>query len=327
MVRPDDSSLNPDELYAVEKRARKLLDRASAWDRFPTPIEDIVAAAQLRVAPTSMFEPTRIITYVRGKTAEAAHRIKAALSKVLGLYDSDEQVIHIDHTVVESKKNFLKLHETGHHEIPTHKMAFHFFQDCEKTLAPETSDLFEREANNFARFALFQGDKYKELAAGCAFDIKTPIKLAKTFGASIYASAREFARTNARACLVYVLEPIQYAEGVGAYATVRRIEPSPAFVQQFGSPTETVITLDHALGSVLPIGHKMTRPCAIPFVDRNGLEHECLAEAFDTTFNIIILMYPVRALTTSTIIMPPDFKKYLEPDNPLGTYPLGSNSQ
>lgn len=319
MVRPDDSSLDPDELYAIEKRARKLLDRASAWDRFPTPIEDIIAAAQLKVAPTSIFDPARIIAYMRGKTVDAAHHVKSALSKVLGLYDSDERVIHIDHTVVEGKKNFLKLHETGHHEIPTHKKAFRFFQDCDKTLAPETADLFEREANNFARFALFQGDKYKEQAADCAFEIKTPIKLAKAFGASIYASAREFARTNARACVIYVLEPIQYAEGVGASATVRRIEPSPAFKQQFGSPTETVITLDHVLGSVLPIGRRMTRPCAIPFVDRNGIEHECVAEAFDTTYNVIILMYPVRALTASTIIMPPGFKEYLEPNNPLRT--------
>jgi len=64
-----------------------------------------------------------------------------------------------------------------------------------------------REANNFARFALFQGDCYARLAADCEMSIKTPMKLAKKFGASVYASAREFARKNHRACVVYVLEP------------------------------------------------------------------------------------------------------------------------
>lgn len=317
MAKPDDSSLDLDELRMVEKRARSLLDRASAWDRFPTPIEDIVAAAQLRVAPTSMFDPARILAYVRNKTATTAHLIKSAISKVFGLYDSDERVIHIDDTVKESKQNFLKLHETGHHEMPTHRKAFRLFQDCERTLAPETADLFEREANNFARFALFQGDAYARLAADCAFEIRTPMKLAGKFGASVYASTREFARTNPRACVVFILEPIEYVEGDGARASVRRIEPSPAFKEQFGCPIDTVITLDHPLGPVLPLGRKMTRPRTLPIIDLNGTEHECLAEAFATPYNVLILMYPIRALTASTIIMPPGFKRHVESDNAL----------
>jgi Zn-dependent peptidase ImmA (M78 family) len=313
VAKSDDSSLNPDQLRAVEKRARQLLDRASVWERFPTPIEDILAAASLHVAPVSIFDPARILAFVKDKTVNAANRIKLAISKMFGLYDAEESVIHIDHTVKESKQNFLKLHETGHHEIPTHKKAFRFFQDCEKTLSPETADLFEREANNFARFALFQGDGYAKLAADCAFEIKTPIKLAKKFGASVYASAREFARTNTRACLVYILEPIEYVEGVGARAIVRRVEPSPAFKAQFGCPDETEITSDHALGPTLPIGRKMSRPRSLPIFDRNGTEHECIAEAFDTTFNVLILVYPVKALTVSTIIMPPGFKTIVAP--------------
>lgn len=319
MARPDDSSLNPDQLRAVERRARQLLDRASVWERFPTPIEDILGAAKLQVAPVSIFDPARIIAFVKNKTADAANRIKLAISKMFGLYDAEESVIHIDHTVKESKQNFLKLHETGHHEIPTHKKAFRFFQDCEKTLSPETADLFEREANNFARFALFQGDGYAKLAADCAFEIKTPIKLAKKFGASVYASAREFARTNPKACLVYILEPIEYVEGVGARARVRRIEASPAFKAQFGCPDETVITVDHALGPVLPIGRKMTRAQSLPIYDLNGTAHECLAEAFDTTFNVLVLVYPVRALTATTIIMPPGFKTIVAADGISGS--------
>lgn len=310
MTKPDDSTLDPDELRAVEERARKLLDRASAWDRFPTPIEDIVAAAHLHVAPSSVFDPSRILAYVRDKTVDTARRIKSAISKMLGLYDADELVIHIDDTVAASKQNFLKLHETGHHEIPTHRKLFRIFQDCEKTLAPEIADLFEREANNFARFALFQGNAYAQCAADCAFDIKTPIKLAKRFGASVYASAREFARTNNRACVVYILEPITYVDGSGAQAIVRRIEPSPEFLKQFGRPDESVITLDHALGPVLPIGRKMTRPMTLSLTDRNGTNHECIAEAFDTTWNVLILLYPVCALTSSTIILPRAFQRH-----------------
>ena len=165
MTKPDDSSLDPYSLRAVEERARKLLDRASAWDQFPTPIEDILAAAQLQLAASSMFDPARIVSYIRNKTVNAGQYLKSAISKVFGIYDADDRIIHIDDTVGKTKQNFLKLHETGHHEMPTHRKLFRFFQDCAKTLAPEIADLFEREANNFARFALFQGDGYARVAA------------------------------------------------------------------------------------------------------------------------------------------------------------------
>lgn len=308
MTKPDDSTLNPRELRAVEERARNLLNRASAWETFPTPIDGILSAAAVKVAPSSAFDPGRIIAYLRNKTADAARQLKSAISKVLGLYDADEHVIHIDDTVVESKQNFLKLHETGHHELPTHRKLFRLFQDCEKTLAADIADQFEREANNFARFVLFQGDTYARCAADCAFEIKTPIKLARKFGASVYAAAREFARTNHRACVVYVLEPIEFVEGDGARARVRRIEPSPSYRDQFGCPTDAIVTVDHFLGPVLPIGRKMTRPTSLAITDLNGERHECVAEAFDTSRNVIILLYPVQALTTTTVIVPSQFR-------------------
>lgn len=208
MTKSDDSSLSPADLRAVEERARQLLDRSSARGRYPTPVEDILQAAKLKVASTNAFDPAGILSYIRQRTADAGKLIKSALSKVFGIYDPEEFLIHIDGTVVKPKQTFLKLHETGHHEIPTHRKVFRLFQDCEKTLAPNIADQFEREANNFARYMLFQGDGYERLAADCDMSIRTPMKLAKTFGASIYASAREFARKNHRACVVYVLEPI-----------------------------------------------------------------------------------------------------------------------
>lgn len=300
MTKPDDSSLDPEDLRVVERRAHLLLDRADAWDRFPVPIDDLLAAANVKVATTNIFDPAALIAYIKGKAVDAGAKIKSALAKVFGLYDAAENLIHVDNSVVESKQTFLKLHETGHHSLPTHRRLFRFFQDCEKTLAPEIADQFEREANNFARYALFKGDRFAQLAADCPMAIKTPMTLAKKFGASIYASSREFARTNSKACAVYVLEPIEYVEVHGARATVRRIEVSPAFKILFGQPTDTVITLDHALGPILPIGRKMSRPTSLCIHDRNGVPQECVAEAFDTTYNVLVLLYPVKALTTTT---------------------------
>jgi hypothetical protein len=84
----------------------------------------------------------------------------------------------------------------------------------------------------------------------------------------------------------------------------RRIEPSSSFITQFGYPSDTVVTLDHFLGPVLPIGRKMTRPMSLSNRDKNGVAHECATEAFDTTHNVLILLYPLGALTATTIILP-----------------------
>lgn len=281
-----------------------VLDRAAAWDEFPTPVEDILKAAKLRVASTSMFDAHAILAYVQSKAGGASRAIKSALSKVFGLYDSEESLIHIDDSVNQAKQNFLKLHETGHHEIPTHRKLFRLFQDCDKTLAPDIADRFEREANNFARFVLFQGDAYRRDAADCPLEIKTPLRLAKRFGTSVYASLREFVRTHHKACIVYVLEPVELVPGSPARAHVRRIEASVSFRRQFGVPTDATIDMSHALGKLLPIGRRMTRPTTLVAIDRNGVHHECVGEAFGTPYNIFLLVCPVRDLSSTTVMMP-----------------------
>jgi hypothetical protein len=296
VAQADDSSLDPDQLRAVQLVARRALDRASGWGVFPTPIGTILDAANIKVAPANAFDPRRIMEYLVGKAERTAEVIKSAIAKVLGICDADDGLIHVDHTVRESKQNFLKLHEAGHLELPTHRKIYRIFQDCEKTLEPDVAHLFEREANNFARFVLFQGDGYRAMAADHALAIKTPMKLASKFGASVYASCREFARTNHRACAIYVLEPISHSMAAGLSAEVRRIEVSPSFELRFGRPTDIVITLRHPLGRILPVGRRMTKATTISMTDRNGHAHECLAEAFDTTFNVLILIYPIKAL-------------------------------
>jgi hypothetical protein len=101
------------------------------------------------------------------------------------------------------------------------------------------------------------------------------------------------------------LEPVEFAQEIGAMARVRRIEPSAAFAAQFGVPRDAAITPDHALGRILPIGRRMTPPTIVCLVDRNGDSHECVAEAFDTKHNVILLVYPVRELSASVSIVLP----------------------
>lgn len=49
MIRPDDQTVSTSEMAAIRKEADRLLRAASAYGRFPTPVEDIIAAAKLKV--------------------------------------------------------------------------------------------------------------------------------------------------------------------------------------------------------------------------------------------------------------------------------------
>ena len=108
MIKPDDSSLDPNDLRAVEERAGRLLDSADAWDRYPIPIKDILAAAKIQVAPTSAFDRAALLAYIKDKSASTGALIKSAITKVLGLYDASENLIHIDDSVGVPKQIFLK---------------------------------------------------------------------------------------------------------------------------------------------------------------------------------------------------------------------------
>jgi hypothetical protein len=300
MPRSDDSSLDEDGLRAVHAKARDLLNRAEAWDRFPTPVDDILAAANLKVAASNAFDIEHIMAFLRDKAEDAKRLLSSALSKVFGVLDAQDGVIHIDRTVASSRQTFLKLHEAGHHELPVHRRLFSIFQDDEKTLDPGTAQLLEREANNFARFALFQDGRFGAMAADLPLSIKTPLRLGPKFGASIYAASREFARTNHRECLVYVLEPVEIVAGDGYRAHVRRTEYSPTFLAHFGPSRTVQVTPDHPLGRAVPIGRKLTRPFSLAIPDLNGDQVEAVAEGFDTGRNVILLLYSKRSLTAST---------------------------
>lgn len=302
MTRPDDSSLEASDREKVEARAKLSLDKADAWGRFPTPVDDILSAAKLTVAPKGVFDVQSFLAYAKKKAAGAMQTLKSALSKILGVYDANEQIIHVDESVGPTKQTFLKLHEVGHHEMPTHRKVFRLFEDCEQTLDPRIADQFEREANNFARYVLFQGTAFQQEAADMAMGIKTPINLAKRFGASNYAAAREYVRTHHRACLLYALEPLEIHAGGGASAAVRRIEVSPSFDHLFGRPSDLRIDTEHPLGGLLPIGRKMTKPRKLHYRDKNGVTHDCLGEAFGTPYNVFLLIYEVKHLSATSVI-------------------------
>jgi hypothetical protein len=301
-VRRDDFSLSPEELEQVRVEARSALKRANAFGRLPTPVDDILTAAKLTVVDDEVLDEGLLARFRR----KATGALKSALSKVLGLFDARGWLIHVDRGVATVKQTFIKLHEAGHGLLVWQRKMYAVAEDCKVTLTDETEDLFEREANNFATEVLFQLDAFTEQAADCAFGINVPLKLGRKYGASAYSSIRRYVRKNERACVVLVLDPPVVADGAGFHATLRRVVPSPAFVERVGSPAwPPVFTPDDELGDMVPLGkRRMSRQRTLSLTDRNGTDHECLAEAFATPFQVFILIHLKKALTKTTVVLP-----------------------
>lgn len=303
-MKPDDSSLTASEYVAIHRAATDLLNKASAWDRLPTPVPDLLDAAKLRVAPMSAFDPRSLMRHAREFGERAASLIKSAVEKVRGIFDVQEDLIHVDDTVAESKQNFLKLHEAGHKHIPHQSKLFRWIQDCDKSLSPDISDQFEREANIFASVVLFQDGRFAEMAADSAFSIKVPLALSKKFGASAYASMREYVRRNERACAVIVLNPLEICPVLGMRSELRRVELSPLFQKRFGELKlpEHVDRLSPLAEFVPLAGRRMSRPGTLRLEDKNGDVVEFVAEGFATPFNSFILIHATAELKKSIVV-------------------------
>jgi hypothetical protein len=304
MTRPDDSLLDSNQLANVLRHADQLLRDASAIGRFPTPIDDLLAAAKVTVVDEVLSEGF-LETFIKKAKASVA-TIKSALSKVLGLFEANDRFVVIDKDVPRPRVPFIKLHEAGHGTMPHQSKLYRIMHDCEKTLEPDIADLFEREANVFASEVLFQGETFAQEAHAQSFGIKVPMALAKKYGGSNYATFRRYVISNPHACCVVILEPPAYTVDGNLTAEVRRVVASKSFEMIFDTKVLTsTVTDDHPLYSVVPgRGRRMSFDREVVLTDRNCDERICTAEAFNTTHQVLILILDSGLKKKCGIVVP-----------------------
>lgn len=300
-MKLDDSSLTPQQYAKVRKEADRLLNKAEAFGRFPTPISEIMNAAEVEEVPEDVLSEG-FIANMRRKASDA---LKRALSKVIGLFDAKGRLVIIDRTLHKVKKTFLRLHETGHGFMPWQRNIYAVVEECEKTLDPEIADQFDREANVFASEVLFQLDGFTQDAEEKEFGILTPVSLSRKYGGSIYASVRRYVSRNRRACTVLVLDPPDLVKGEGLKASLRRVVTSPKFIECFGQiKWPGYFTPDDQIGAMIPLGgRRMSRKREIILQDRNGDKHLCIAEAFTQRHQVFILIHDLKTLTGKSIVL------------------------
>ena len=212
-----------DSASEIETVAQAVLRASKALGVYPTPVDRIVAEAQLRIE-----EGVDLSLAVPGFFTRTFEGIGRVSRKVLGLLDFRQKTIYLDLSQKEPRQRFIKLHEVGHDVLPWQSDTYKW--DDEKTLDPLTRQTFEREASFFASCALFQMDRFDEEAARLSLGIKSALALAKKFGSSCQAAIRRYAEHSGKRCAVLVLEPPDTHLNV----KIRDCLESPAFAAEFG---------------------------------------------------------------------------------------------
>lgn len=305
MRRPDDCTLTPGQLAIIRREAERALREAGALGVFPTPVERIMSVADVTEVKEDLLSPG-LLAKIRAGAEKAGGLLKSAISKVMGLFHASAGLVYLDQSLIEVKKRFVRLHEAAHGFLPWQRPLYAVVEDCDKSLDPNAADLFDREANVFASEVLFQLDAFSDMAESRTFEVWTPVRLAKQFNASIYASIRQYVSKNRRACAVIVLDMPSLIVGDGFRANLRRVVQSPSFAQMFGENfwNASYYTPADEIGRLIPQGKmKSSGKRNMVLVDRNGTRHECIAESFTQTHQVFVLVHSAKTLTAKFVMV------------------------
>jgi len=211
----------------VARYSRLLLERAGVGDRLPTPVDDLLACAELVVSQDiDLTEPHERFF------ARNYKLLASALRKAMGMVDLRERVIYLDTTVNAAKQNFVTLHEIGHKVLPWQRSIMLHLDD-DSTLSPDVKDLFEAEANRFASEVMFQGERFDRDIRDLPLELRTPLQLARVYGGSIHATLRRYVERHPEPCATLVLGTTPLVTSAGAHYPVTRLHESAAFTRTF----------------------------------------------------------------------------------------------
>jgi Zn-dependent peptidase ImmA (M78 family) len=218
----------------------RILREARAYDCFPTPVEDIIAAAKLNEPKHSLLS-NFILEQAPRHLREAVAPLRRKISALL---DREEREIHLDPTIEnEGQRRFKRCHEISHDIYPWQEALG--FADDEITLSPRTRVLFEQEANQGAAELLFQRDRFRTIAADYALGFGSVVELSQTFGTSIHASFRRYVETHRSTVAGLVLEASPRSRSPLTYHRHEAIH-SASWTAQFGSPNSWLLRLQVA---------------------------------------------------------------------------------
>jgi hypothetical protein len=285
------AQLEPHILTDIRSEAGRLLHKADAIEVLPTPVEQLVEAAELAQSDEWLLDESLLAK----ASAEVRSILRGVGRKLRGTLDRRERVIYVDPDLSTARARFVKLHETTHEVLPWQR-DLHLFADNDVTLSETVERQMEQEANQGAAELLFQLDYFSRIARDYPTKLSTPVELSTMFGASIHASIRRWVEGHDHAISVLVLEGAPSSNDPLTYRMRYQIQ-SPAWRQVFG-PSTFGRTVSAA---TMPFLGTITGPMVWDaestwqFPGRDGEMRSLLVEGFTNTYDqFVMLRVPQR---------------------------------
>jgi Zn-dependent peptidase ImmA (M78 family) len=274
----------------IEKISMDLLKQSKALDVFPTPVDRIVNYSNLHF--DSKFDLSEIDKTFLSKFSEnVSHKFLETLGLVRGFIDRREKIIYLDLSQNINRQNFVKLHEVGHDSLVWQKEILEFIDD-DSTLDIYTKEEFEAEANYFASLTLFQQDRFETEMRKLELGIKSPMHLAKHFGASNHAALRRYVECSNKRCALLVLEKDKGLSPQIKYPK-KDFFQSTKFQESFGH-----IELPNEFGFKWKFAqdyyyNKRFREDGIITLNTENGEVDFRYHFFDNTYNAFVFIFPL----------------------------------
>jgi Zn-dependent peptidase ImmA (M78 family) len=274
----------------IARSVERLLRSADAYERLPTPVEDIVAAAELREAEESWLSESALAgvpDYLAKKIDRLKGRVHAAL-------DCKTREIHISPEIEhDGQRRFKTLHEVGHHILDWQEEAG--YADDHHTLSWRTHVTFEQEANQCGAELLFKRERFQSMAGDYAAGFPAIIEVAGHVGASIHASFRRYVETHRRpmAGLVLATKPCR-ADPVGYKR--REAISSPAWSERYEAPAgwpSVLCAQPYSFVEDIGLAAGTPRP-TMTYPDLNNDPTELRVELFSNSYSVFVLIWVPR---------------------------------
>lgn len=282
----------------IDRSVDRLLRQAGVRYRFPTPIDDIVAAQKLQVTAPDASPLARSVIATAPVALQEA--VRALRYKVLAMLDRRERHVHLDPDSLEVQRRFSSCHEVGHDLCPWHSAPY--YADGAEQLAPDVHAIFEREANYAATGLLFQQRIFIEVAGSLPVGAGAVRYLATQFGASIHATFWHYVETSEQMLAGFILTPTPVDTDTAAYRfRVKNALASPSFARAFAvlnAVPSHLSTQDHP---DLKVAWEALRASDLPsagemhIVGRDGNTYLLTFEIFSNFYSVFLIAFNPRA--------------------------------
>ncbi|HEY4064665.1 MAG TPA: ImmA/IrrE family metallo-endopeptidase [Puia sp.] len=279
----------------IDKISRSILKGSHAWGIFPTPVDKIVNFTELVI--NKQIDISKVHEGYLQRAPEALFR---ALGKLRGLFDRSRKTIYLDFSQLPTRRNFVKLHETGHGVLPWQQTIYEVLEDDDDSLSQNAIEEFEQEANYFASVTLFQHEIFFNELKKFHMGIDAAVALSKRFGASLHATLRKYIEHSPKRCALLVLDKAPPIKSISGFPK-RNFFASARFLATFGTiEWPEIFGLEWSFAKDYYSNRKGIIPGTVEIETGNGAE--CLQyQFFNNHYNGLVFLFPPGEKQSSKI--------------------------